>query len=107
MKTRVSLRYFLADWRSTADQENSEVSDSGEDDEENDRRNRVTIHETDYRVYNETNLAAFFLSHQDTSTSSVTAAGKSQHDPIDGLSLQRIIWILSSNQWKLGELTSE
>ena len=33
--------------RSTADPENSDNSDSGEDDEVNNRRNRVTIYETD------------------------------------------------------------
>ena len=41
--------------RSIADPENSDNSDSGEDDEESDRRNRVTIHETDRSPYNETN----------------------------------------------------
>ena len=49
--------------RSTADPENFDDSGSGKDDEENDRRNRVTIHETDRTLYNETDLAASFLSH--------------------------------------------
>ena len=49
--------------RSTADPENSDDSGSGEDDEENDRRNRVIIHETDRSLFNETDLAASFLSH--------------------------------------------
>ena len=52
--------------RSTAHSDNSDNSDSGEDDEENDRRNRATIHEADRSLYNETNLAASFLSHQGT-----------------------------------------
>ena len=58
--------------RSIADPENSDNSDSGEDDEVNDRRNRVTKHETDRSSYNETDLAASFLSHQETSSSLVT-----------------------------------
>ena len=49
--------------RSTADPENFNNSDCVEDDEENDRRNRVTIHETDRSLYNKTNLAPSFLSH--------------------------------------------
>ena len=49
--------------RDTAHSENSDNSDSGEDDEENDRRNSVSIHETDRSLYNETNLAASFLSY--------------------------------------------
>ena len=57
--------------RSTDDPENSDNSDSGEDDEVNDGRNRVTIHETDRSLYHETDLAASFLSHQETSSSSV------------------------------------
>ena len=52
--------------RSTADPENFDNAVSGEDDEENDRRNRVTMHETDRSLYNETDLVASFLSHQET-----------------------------------------
>ena len=52
--------------RSTAHPDNSDNLDSGEDDEENDRPNRATIHEADCSLYNETNLAASFLSHQGT-----------------------------------------
>ena len=48
--------------RSTAHPENSDNSDPGEDDEENDRQNR------DRSIYNETNLAASFLSHQQVRT---------------------------------------
>ena len=66
--------------RSTAEPENSDNSDSGEDDEENDRRNRVTIHETDRRLYNENDLAASFLSHQETSSFSVSTTGKPEDD---------------------------
>ena len=62
--------------RSAADPENSDNSDSGEDDEDNDRRNRVTIHETD--------LAASFLSHQETSSPSVATTGKPEDDPMMG-----------------------
>ena len=57
--------------RSTADVENSDNSDSGEGDEENDRRNMVTIYEMDYSLYNEIDVTASFPSHQETSLSSV------------------------------------
>ena len=70
--------------RSTAHLENSGNSDSGEDDEENDRQNRVTIHETDRSLYNKTNLAASFLSHQVTSSSCVETTGKPEDDPMMG-----------------------
>ena len=70
--------------RSTADPGNSDNSDSGEDDEENDRRNRITIHETDRSLYNETDLAAPFLSHQETSSPSVATTGKPEDDPMMG-----------------------
>ena len=62
--------------RSTDDPENSDKSDSGEDDEVNDGRNRVTINENDRILYHETDLAASFLSHQETSSSSVATTGK-------------------------------
>ena len=67
--------------RSTAHPENSDNSDSGEDDEENDRWNRVSIHEMDRSLYNETNLAASFLSHQETSSSSVATTEKPEDYP--------------------------
>ena len=57
--------------RSTAGVENSDNSDSGEGDEENDRRNMVTIYEMDYSLYNEIDVTASFPSHQETSLSSV------------------------------------
>ena len=69
---------------STYDPEYSDNSDSGEDDEVNDGQNRVTIHETDPSLYHETDLAASFLSHQETSSSSVATTGKPEDDPIMG-----------------------
>ena len=68
--------------RSTADPENSDNSDFREDDEENDRQNRVTIHEMDRSLYHETNLTAFLLSHQEIPSSSVTTKGKPEDDPM-------------------------
>ena len=56
--------------RSTDDPKNSN-SDSGEDDEVNDGWNRVTINESDCSIYHDTDLAASFLSHQETSSSTV------------------------------------
>ena len=71
--------------RSIAHPENSDNSDSGENDEENDRQNRVTIHETDRSLYNETNLAASFLSHQEaSSSSSAEPTAKPEDDPMIG-----------------------
>ena len=70
--------------RSIADPENPANSDSGEDDTENDRWNRVTIHEMDRSLYNETDLAVSFLSHQETSSSLVATTGKPEDDPIMG-----------------------
>ena len=70
--------------RSTADPGNSDNSDSGDDDEENDRWNRVTIHEMDRSLYKETDLVASFLSHQQTSSSSVGTTGKPEDDPMMG-----------------------
>ena len=64
--------------------QNSDKSDSGEDDEVNDGRNRVTIHETDRSLYHETNLAPSFLSHQEISSSSVATTGKPEDDPMMG-----------------------
>ena len=70
--------------RSTADAENSDNSVSGEGDEENDRRNMVTIYEMDYSLYNEIDVAASFPSHQETLLSSVTTTGKPEDDPMMG-----------------------
>ena len=68
--------------RSTADAENSDNSVSGEGDEENDRRNMVTIYEMDYSLYNEIDVAASFPSHQETLLSSVTTTGKPEDHPM-------------------------
>ena len=68
--------------RSTADAENSNNSDSEEGDEENDRRNMVTIYEMDYSLYNEIDVAASFPSHQETLLSSVTTTGKPEDHPM-------------------------
>ena len=68
--------------KSTADPENSDNSDSGEGDEENGRRNIATIYEIDYSLYNEIDVVASFLSHQETSLTSVTATGKQEDDPM-------------------------
>ena len=70
--------------RSTTDPGNSDNPDSGEGDEENDRWNRVNIHETDHTLYNETDLAASFLSHQETSSSLVATTGKPEDEPMMG-----------------------
>ena len=70
--------------RSTADVENSDNSDSGEGDEENDRRNMVTIYEMDYSLYNEIDVVASFPSHQETLLSSVTTTGKPGDGPMMG-----------------------
>ena len=56
--------------------DNSDNSDSGEGDEENDRWNMVTIYEMDYSLYNEIDATASFPSHQETLLSSVTTTGK-------------------------------
>ena len=70
--------------RSTDDPENSDNSDSGEDDEVNDGRKRVTIHETDRSLYHENDLAASFLFHQETSSSLVVTTGKPEDYPMMG-----------------------
>ena len=70
--------------RSAGDPQNSDNLDSGEDDEMNNGRNRITIHETDRSLYHETDLAASFLFHQDTSSSSLATTGKPEDDPMMG-----------------------
>ena len=70
--------------RSTDDPENSDNSDSEEDGEVNDGRNRVTTHEMDHSLYNESDLAASFLSHQKTSSSSVATTSKPEDNPMIG-----------------------
>ena len=64
--------------RSTSDPENSDNSDSGENDDENDTRNRVTIHETDGSLYNEIGLAA----NHGTLWFSAATTGKPKDDPM-------------------------
>ena len=70
--------------RSTADAENSNNSDSEEGDEENDRRNMVTIYEMDYSLYNEIDVEASFPSHQEILLPSVTITGKLEDNPMMG-----------------------
>ena len=69
---------------STDTPENSDNSGSGEDDEVNHGQNKVTILETDSSLYNETDLAASFLSHQETSSSLVATTCKPEDDPMMG-----------------------
>ena len=71
--------------RSTSDPENSDNVDYEENDDENDKRNRVTIHETDGSLYNETGLPA---NHETLWFSAVTT-GKPKVDPM----------VQSSNNW--------
>ena len=70
--------------RATVHPENSDNSNSEEDNEENDRWNRVTIHETNRNLYNETNVEASFRSLQETSSSSAAITGKPEDDPMIG-----------------------
>ena len=93
--------------RSTDDPENSDNSDSGEDDEVNDGWNRVTIHEMDHSLYHETNLAASFLSHQDTSSSSVATIGKPEDDPMMVSVFKEFSESYNQANENWGELTSE
>ena len=62
----------------------TDSENSGEGDEENDRRNIVTIYEMDYSLCNEIDVAASFPSHQGTLLSSVTTTGKPEDDPMMG-----------------------
>ena len=54
--------------KNASDPKSSDNLDSGDDYDENNKRNRVTIHETDPSLYNENGLAASFLSNQKTSS---------------------------------------
>ena len=92
---------------STADSENSDNSDSGEGDEENDRRNIATIYEVDYSLYNEIDVAASFLSHQETSLSSTTATGKQEDDPMMVLVFEEFSESYNQANKNWGEPTSE
>ena len=93
--------------RSTADAENSDNSDSGEGDEENDRRNMVTIYEMDYSLYNEIDVAASFPSHQETLLSSVTTTGKPEDDPMMGSVFKEFSESYNQVNKNWGELASE
>ena len=93
--------------RSTADAENSANSDSGEGDEENDRRNMVTIYEMDYSLYNEIDVAASFPSHQETLLSSVTTTGKPEDDPMMGSVFKEFSESYNQVNKNWGELASE
>ena len=93
--------------RSTVDPGNSDNPDSGEDGEENDRHNRVTIHETDRSLYNETDLAASFLSHQETSSSSAATTSKPEDDPMMGSFFKEYSESYNQANENCGELASE
>ena len=93
--------------RSTADVENSDNSDSGEGDEENDRRNMVTIYEMDYSLSNQIDMKASFLSHQETLLSSVTGTGKPEDDPMMGSVFKEFSESYNQVNKNWGELASE
>ena len=93
--------------RSTVDAENSDNSDSGEGDEENDRRNMVTIYEMDYSLYNEIDVAASFPSHQETLLSSVTTTGKPEDDPMMGSVFKEFSESYNQANKNWGEMASE
>ena len=93
--------------RSTADVENSDNSDSGEGDEENDRRNMVTIYEMDYSLCNQIDMKASFLSHQETLLSSVTGTGKPEDDPMMGSVFKEFSESYNQVNKNWGELASE
>ena len=93
--------------RSTEDPENSDNSNSGEDDEVNDGWNMVTIHETDRSLYHETDLTASFLSHQETSSSSVATTGKPEDDPMMGSVFKEFSESYNQENENWGEPASE
>ena len=90
-----------------ADPENSDNSNSGENDEENDRRNRLTIHQTDRSLYYKTDLAVSFLSHQETSSSSVATTGKPEDDPMMGSVFEEFSESYNQANQNWGEPASE
>ena len=93
--------------RSIADPENSTNGDYGEDDEENDRKNRVIIHETDHSFYNENDLADSFLYHQETSLSSMATTGKPEVDPMMGSVFKEVPESYNQANENWGEPASE
>ena len=93
--------------RSTADAENSDNSNSGEDDEENDRLNMFTIFEMDYSLYNEIDVTASFPSHQETSLSSVKTTGKPEDDLMMGSIFKEFPESYNQTKKNQGEPASE
>ena len=93
--------------RSTDDPENSDNSDSGKDDEVNDGRNRVTIHENDRNFYHDTDLAAYLLSHQEISSSSVATTGEPENDPTIGSVFKEFFEFYNQANENWGEPASE
>ena len=93
--------------RSIEDPENSDNSNSGEGDEVNDGWNMVTIHETDRSLYHETDLTASFLSHQETSSSSVATTGKPEDDPMMGSVFKEFSESYNQENENWGEPASE
>ena len=91
--------------RSTDDPENSD--NSGEVDEVNDGQNRVTIHETDRSLYQETDLAVSFHSYQETSSSSVATTGKPEDDPMMGSVFKEFSESYNQDNENWGESASE
>ena len=91
--------------RSTDDPENSD--NSGEVDEVNDGQNRVTIHETDRSLYQETDLAVSFHSYQETSSSSVATTGKPEDDPMMGSVFKEFSESYNQDNENWGEPASE
>ena len=69
--------------------------------------NSVTIHETDRSLYNGTNLAASFLSHQEISSSSVATTGKPEDDPMMGSVFKEFSESYNQDNENWGEPASE
>ena len=92
---------------STANPANSDKSDFGEGDEENDRRNIVTTYEMDYSLYNENDVADSFPSHQETSLSSVMITDKPEDDPMMGSVFKEFSEFYNQANKNWGEPASE
>ena len=65
------------------------------------------IHETDCSLYHETDLAASFLSHQETSSSSVATTGKPEDDPMMGSVFKEFSESYNQENENWGEPASE
>ena len=87
--------------------DNSEYCDNSDYDEVSDGRNRVTSHETDRSLYHGTDLAASFLSHQETSLSSVATTGKPEHDSMMGSVLKEFSESYNQANENCGEPASD